>query len=225
MSASTLATGAPISRGSHVSGSIQQLYPSESTQSIRPKHILIGATGSVASIKIPLLVRTLLDLIKHDEIGVDIRIVATERALHFFKIDECRPAEVLTDADEWKAWQRISDPVLHIDLRNWADLMVIAPLDANTLAKLANGLSDNFLTCILRAWEPSRPVIVCPAMNTFMWNHHFTAKHLRILTDELGYRVIPPTSKTLACGDTGIGAMASVEDIARIVMETLDFAV
>ncbi|TPX32628.1 hypothetical protein SmJEL517_g04272 [Synchytrium microbalum] len=193
-----------------------ELSRSTSTGTIRPRHILIGATGSVASIKIPLL---------HDEMGVEIRIVTTEHALHFFKPDDVKPAEVLTDADEWKAWKKMSDPVIHIDLRNWADLMVIAPLDANTLAKLAQGLSDNLLTCILRAWAPTRPVLICPAMNTYMWDHPFTAKHLKILQDELGYKVIPPISKILACGDVGVGAMAQVDEIARVVMETLDSSV
>ena len=62
-------------------------------------------------------------------------------------------------------------------------------------------------------------------MNTFMWNHHFTAKHLLVLTNELGYKTISPISKTLACGDTGVGAMASVDEISRTVMETLNESV
>ncbi len=54
--------------------------------------------------------------------------------------------------DEWKGWHRIGDPVLHIDLRNWADIMVVAPLSANTLAKIAAGICDDPLTCCIRAW-------------------------------------------------------------------------
>ncbi|KAF9158194.1 hypothetical protein BGX20_003500, partial [Mortierella sp. AD010] len=173
------------------------------------KHILIGATGSVASIKIPIIVATLLEEIGH---LVEVKVVATNSALHFFNPSDVR-AVVLTDKDEWNEWKKMSDPVMHIDLRNWADIFIICPLDANTLAKLAQGLCDNMITCILRAWDESRPVIVCPAMNTNMWNHKFTSMHLSTLTDVLHYRVIPPISKLLACGDLGIGAMAEYRTI------------
>ncbi|KAG0333126.1 hypothetical protein BG000_009453 [Podila horticola] len=182
------------------------------------KRVLIGATGSVASIKIPIIVRTLVE-----EIGdlVEIKVVTTNAALHFFDRKDVL-AEVLTDKDEWDAWGKMSDPVMHIDLRNWADMFIVCPLDANTLAKLASGLCDNLITCILRAWDESRPVIVCPAMNTNMWNHKFTAKHLAVLTDELHYRVIPPISKLLACGDLGIGAMADYRTIVDAIKEEVE---
>ncbi|KAF9585751.1 hypothetical protein BGW38_000909 [Lunasporangiospora selenospora] len=182
------------------------------------KRILIGATGSVASVKIPLIVRTLVE-----ELGdlIEIKVVATNAALHFFNPSNVL-AEVLTDKHEWDTWKVISDPVLHIELRKWADLFVICPLDANTLAKAAQGLCDNLITCILRAWDESRPVIVCPAMNTNMWNHKFTARHLSILTDELGYRVIPPISKLLACGDLGVGAMAEYRTIVDEIKKEID---
>ncbi|KAF0383908.1 phosphopantothenoylcysteine decarboxylase-like protein [Gigaspora margarita] len=164
-------------------------------------NILIGATGSVASIKIPILVQSL-----HQYENVEIKVVSTDNALHFFDKESLTKelgVEVTTDADEWKAWSKMSDPVLHIEYRNWADIFVIAPLDANTLGKVANGLCDNLITCILRAWDMTRPVVVCPAMNTFMWDHPFTSTHLRILNEQLGFQVIPPISKKLACGDMG----------------------
>ncbi|CAO3564016.1 unnamed protein product [Mortierella alpina] len=183
------------------------------------KRILIGATGSVASVKIPIIVRTLLE-----EMGdqVEVKVVTTNPALHFFKASDV-PVEVLTDQHEWDAWGKMSDPVMHIELRNWADMFIVCPLDANTLAKLAQGLCDNLITCILRAWDDARPVVVCPAMNTNMWNHKFTAMHLATLTGVLNYQVIQPISKLLACGDLGIGAMAEyrtiVDEIKRQVEE------
>ncbi|KAF9334175.1 hypothetical protein BGZ91_010971 [Linnemannia elongata] len=170
------------------------------------KRILIGATGSVASVKIPLIVKTLIEEVGH---LVEIKVVATTAALHFFDPKDVL-AEVLTDKDEWNAWNKMLDP-----LRNWADMFIICPLDANTLAKLAQGLCDNLITCILRAWDENRPVIVCPAMNTNMWNHKFTAIHLATLTDVLNYRVVPPISKLLACGDLGVGAMAEYRTIVE----------
>ncbi|KAF9153746.1 hypothetical protein BG015_002719 [Linnemannia schmuckeri] len=185
--------------------------PSLDTSLHVKKRILIGATGSVASVKIPIIVKTLVEEVGH---LVEIKVVATTAALHFFDPKDVL-AEVLTDKDEWSAWNKMLDPVMHIDLRNWADMFIICPLDANTLAKLAQGLCDNLITCILRAWDEDRLVIVCPAMNTNMWNHKFTAMHLATLTDVLNYRVIPPISKLLACGDLGVGAMAEYRTIVE----------
>ncbi|GAN10121.1 phosphopantothenoylcysteine decarboxylase [Mucor ambiguus] len=165
-------------------------------------NILIGATGSIAAIKVPLLVDFFQ---KHAHINV--KVVVTESA-HFFIKDMEIHCPVYREQDEWNEWKKISDPILHIELRNWADIMVIAPLDANTLGKLANGLCDNLLTCVLRAWDVSKPVVACPAMNTSMWHHPFTVKHLEVLENVLDYKIIQPISKKLACGDTGVGAMA-----------------
>ena len=83
------------------------------------------------------------------------------------------------------------DAVLHIELRKWADVFVIAPLDANTLAKLAVGLCDNCLTCVWRAWDLAKPVVLAPAMNTLMWQHPFTRRHLRAIAADVGAAHIP----------------------------------
>src|SRR5437660_181022 len=124
-------------------------------------------------------------------------------------------------------------------------MIVIAPLDANTLAKLANGLADNCLTCVWRAWDPARPVVLAPAMNTLMWEHPLTGRHLRRLAADAGagpppdglgldeliawingscprLRVVPPQSKRLACGDVGIGALAEVDAVVAAVRASLD---
>ncbi|KAL0092392.1 flavoprotein [Phycomyces blakesleeanus] len=178
-------------------------------------NILIGTTGSVASIKLSELV---LNLKQNPRVNV--KVVPTKASSFFFKEKDI-DAQIHTDEEEWAIWKKKTDPVLHIDLRNWADIMLIAPLDANTLAKIANGLCDNLLTCILRAWDIKKPVVVCPAMNTNMWNHPFTAQHLNILQDVLHFKVIPPISKLLACGDLGIGAMEEPGVIASTVMTIL----
>ncbi|CAG8450495.1 15274_t:CDS:2 [Funneliformis caledonium] len=185
----------------------------------RKVKVLIGATGSVASIKIPILVKSL-----SQKQNVEIKVVSTDRALHFFDREALTRdlgVQVVTDIDEWKAWSKVSDPVLHIEYRNWADLFIIAPLDANTLGKIANGLCDNLITCILRAWDTNKPVIVCPAMNTYMWEHPFTSNHLEIVKVKLKFDVIDPISKNLACGDTGVGAMAEVATIVEYVKQKL----
>lgn len=105
-------------------------------------------------------------------------------------------------------------------LRKWADLLLIAPLSANTLAKLAGGHADNLLTCVARAWTFSKPLLLAPAMNTAMWEHPITAVHLGVLA-AWGARTVMPVVKLLACGDEGRGAMASVADIVRAVQEAL----
>lgn len=97
------------------------------------KNILVGCTGSVASIKIPLIVSKLIETN-----SFNIKVVTTKHAQHFFKEEDVSGVEILTDEDEWKAWKNRGDPVIHIELAKWADLFVIAPLDANTLGKLAN---------------------------------------------------------------------------------------
>ncbi len=69
------------------------------------------------------------------------------------------------EEDDWRHWQRVGDPVTHIELRRWADLLVIAPLSANTLAKLAHGMCDNLLTCIVRAWDYQDPLLVSQGLH------------------------------------------------------------
>lgn len=208
--------------------------------------VLLGVTGSVAAIKTPELFE-LLGLRGHE-----VRVVATQAATYFFDptaispVDGHRnPGVVSLDEDEWpgrntgRRYDR-RDEVLHIELRRWAQLLLVAPLDANTLAKFTSGLCDNCLTCVWRAWEPSRPVVLAPAMNTLMWQHPMTRRQLRALAADAGaghlpghldqdavipllnersptLYVVPPVSKELACGDIGMGAMASVTEIANAV--------
>jgi phosphopantothenoylcysteine decarboxylase len=192
--------------------------------------ILLGVTGSVAAIKLPEIDAALLAA------GHDVKLVATKASTYFFDPSSFRDRLSL-DEDEWPGPQyRRGDEVLHIELRKWADLFLIAPLDANSLAKLSLGLCDNLLTSIWRAWDLSRPIIVAPAMNTLMWQHPLTKQHLRALgmmfgalhvpghlteeqmVDQINERsrnlwIAPPASKVLACGDEGVGAMAAVPDV------------
>jgi len=208
-------------------------------------NVLLGVTGSVAAIRTPDLYEEL------KRAGHRVKVIATQAALYFFDAAALDPVDpqqpqrnpevVAVDEDEWpgrgrgRKYQR-TDTVLHIELRRWADLFLLAPLDANTLAKLASGLADNCLTCVWRAWDRSRPVVLAPAMNTLMWEHPLTGRHLRQLAIDAGagwpptdlnltdlvawinaqrprLRVVPPQSKRLACDDVGVGAMASLEDL------------
>ena len=97
-------------------------------------------------------------------------------------------------------------------------------MDANTLGKLAYGLCDNLLTCVARAWDlKNKPILICPAMNTLMWQHPCTEKNVCILK-EWGYLEIPPICKKLACGETGVGAMEEVSIIADTVAQLIQNA-
>ena len=210
--------------------------------------VLLGVTGSVAAIKTPEVFTAL------KQAGHEVKVVATHAATYFFHpahLDPLHPEApvrnhevVFLDEDEWpgradgRHFHR-DDQVLHIELRRWAEALLIAPLDANTLAKLAGGLCDNCLTCVCRAWDPGRPMVLAPAMNTLMWEHPATVRHLRQLAadagaeapaqlglDDLSYwinahcrklRVVAPEVKTLACGDVGMGAMAAVDRLVAMV--------
>lgn len=119
-----------------------------------------------------------------------------------------------TDVDEWSSFHTIGDPILHIELRRWADLVLIAPTSANTLAKLNAGLCDDLLTSFMRALSRGTKTILYPAMNTLMWEHPLTARHVEGVKG-LGYEVRGPVEKTLACGDTGRGAMCEWTDVVR----------
>ncbi len=209
--------------------------------------IVLGVTGSVAAIRTPALFAGL------GALGHSVRVVATEPSLHFFDPGDLAadPADplggpIFRDRDEWpeQGWDR-GDPVFHIEFRRWADLLVVAPLDANTLAKFAVGLADNFLTCLFRAWDFTRPVVLAPAMNTLMWDSSVTRRHFRQLLEDHGdggpptpwsvhdapalfarhaprLRLVAPESKRLACGDVGVGAMAEVDQILAAVRRQLD---
>jgi phosphopantothenoylcysteine decarboxylase len=212
-------------------------------------NVLLGATGSVAAVRVPALYDALAAA------GHAVKVVATHASTYFFEPARVGPPNpfglsrnaevVILDDDEWpghvdgRRYER-GDRVLHIELRKWADVFVIAPLDANTLAKLAVGLCDNCLTCVWRAWDPAKPVVLAPAMNTLMWDHPFTRKHLRAVAADWGaghvpghldgepliaqindrakrLRVVGPVTKGLACGDVGIGAMAEVPAVVEAV--------
>jgi phosphopantothenoylcysteine decarboxylase len=217
-------------------------------------NVLLGVTGSVAAIRTPEL------YVRLKGAGHRVKVVATGAALYFFDPAALDPADpthpernpeiVTLDEDEWPGRAsgrryRRDDPVHHIELRRWADVLVLAPLDANTLAKLATGLADNCLTCVWRAWDPTRPVVLAPAMNTLMWHHPLTSQHLRQLAATSAVtvpsegldlealiawlnrhsrtlRVVAPQSKRLACGDVGMGALAELEVIVTEVQTLLE---
>jgi phosphopantothenoylcysteine decarboxylase len=197
--------------------------------------VLLGVTGSVAAIRTPELARAFRAE------GHEVRVTVSEPALYFFEPADLGDIPVFRDADEWPgARYERGQPVLHIELRKWADIYVVAPLDAHSLGRFALGLSDNLVSSVFRAWDFARPVVLAPAMNTLMWESPVTRRHLAQILEDRGdggqpagwtldeapeifalhaprIVLVPPQSKRLACGDVGPGAMAEVVRIAEMV--------
>ncbi|KAK5634691.1 hypothetical protein RRF57_010404 [Xylaria bambusicola] len=124
-------------------------------------HLLLACSGSVATIKLPNIIQALS---KYPSDQLSIRVILTPSASHFLAGQSKEQPTIsgishlpnvdAVDADEWKVpWIR-SGGILHIELRRWADLLVIAPLSANTLAKITGGFADSLLTSVVRAWDP-----------------------------------------------------------------------
>lgn len=194
--------------------------------------VVFISSGSVASVKIPEIVGALCE-----NRSIAVQVVATEASLHFYSQEQVDQAvrkavttgsecpddvgvKVWTDAEEWSDWKTIGDPILHIELRRWADLVVVAPCSADMLAKIAGGLCDNLATSLLRALSPSTPTIICPAMNTHMYQHPLTADHLRVVQEKLGYLVSGPQGAgKLACGDEGPGKMTDWREIVAMISD------
>lgn len=107
--------------------------------------------------------------------------------------------------------------VLHIEMRRWADILVVAPASANLLSKAAYGIADNFVLSVMRAWDFRKPCALCPAMNTAMWLHPTTKESITRLTS-WGWEVLGPVEKVLACNERGNGAMVSVQEIKQYLL-------
>ncbi|CAJ1815355.1 unnamed protein product [Sphenostylis stenocarpa] len=176
----------------------------------RKPRILLAACGSVAAVKFGHVCRCFAE-------WAEVRALVTKSALRFIS-EQTFPKDinVFWDDNDWNTWKRIGDRVLHIELIRWAEILVIAPLSANTLGKIVAGLCDNLLTCIVRAWDYSKPLFVAPSMNSIMWKNPFTERHC-IGIDELGISLIPPVTYRKANGDIEHGAMAEPSTIYSTV--------
>jgi phosphopantothenoylcysteine decarboxylase / phosphopantothenate---cysteine ligase len=172
------------------------------------KKILIGITGSIAAYKIPFLIRLLV------KEGADVKVVMTESASDFvtpLTISTLTHSPVLTvpfnsTDGTWNS---------HVDWGNWADLFLIAPASANTIAKMANGITDNLLTAIYLAAKC--PVFFAPAMDVDMYHHPSTQANISRLQN-FGNRLIAPQVGELASGLLGAGRLEEPESIMEILL-------
>ncbi len=175
---------------------------------LQGKKILLGITGSIAAYKAIFLVRLLVTK------GAEVKIVITPSAKDFVSaitlstLSKNNVFMQLADEDTWAN---------HVMLGRWADVMLIAPLSCNSLAKMAHGTCDNLLlACYLSA---TCPVAVAPAMDEDMWHHPATKKNIEELIS-FGHSVIPVANGELASGLFGEGRMAEPEEIVTYLEET-----
>ena len=176
------------------------------------KTILLGVTGGIAAYKTPNLIRLL------KKKGANVIVVATSNALNFvtkLTLQTVSNNKVYVDEFDIKDFD-----VEHISLAKKADILLIAPLSANTLGKIANGIADNLLTSLVLAFD--KPVVLCPAMNTNMWQNAIVQDNLTKLKN-INFKIIEPVSGLLACGDVGIGKMKDESDIVDNVISTLNY--
>jgi phosphopantothenoylcysteine decarboxylase/phosphopantothenate--cysteine ligase len=180
--------------------------------------VTVGVCGGIAAYKAAELVRAL------QRRGVEVHVVMTEAATRFIQpltFSALTGHQVMVSLwDERGSAERASEQssIDHIDEAQWADALVVAPATANTLAKFAHGLADDFLTTMYLATQA--PVLVAPAMNVNMWDHPATQSNLEILRQR-GVRVIEPDTGSLACGMVGPGRMAEPDVIADTVLNAL----
>lgn len=175
--------------------------------SLANKNILLGVTGGIAAYKAPDLVRKLTAE------GANVRVVLTDSASAFVSPMSLQAVsgnpvhQHLLDADAEAAMG-------HIELAKWADILLIAPATANTMAKLAHGLADDLLTTLFLATTAT--IYLAPAMNQQMWKAPATQRNLSVL-EASGITMLGPDSGEQACGDVGTGRMLEPVDIVEAI--------
>jgi phosphopantothenoylcysteine decarboxylase / phosphopantothenate---cysteine ligase len=168
---------------------------------LQGKKIILGITGSIAAYKAAILVRLLVKQ------GAEVKIIMTTAAKDFvtpLALSTLSKNDVLSDIADNDTWAN------HVMLGRWADVMLIAPLSCNTLAKMASGLCDNLLMAVYLS--ATCPVVVAPAMDEDMWHHTSTKDNLKKISS-FNNHIIPVVNGELASGLIGEGRMAEPESI------------
>ncbi|RRQ47315.1 bifunctional phosphopantothenoylcysteine decarboxylase/phosphopantothenate--cysteine ligase CoaBC [Chryseobacterium sp. SC28] len=174
--------------------------------SLQGKKIILGITGGIAAYKMNFLVR---DLLKS---GAEVKIVMTKSATDFVSaltLSTLSKNKVYTNFyDENKTWNN------HVELALWADLMLIAPCTANTLAKISSGICDNFLMAVYMSAKC--PVVIAPAMDLDMYAHPTVIRNLQT-AESFGHQIIPAEFGELASGLVGQGRLAEPSTILSVL--------
>jgi phosphopantothenoylcysteine decarboxylase / phosphopantothenate---cysteine ligase len=175
--------------------------------------VLIGIGGGIAAYKVCEIISSLF------KAGIEVKVILTtggEKFITPLTVATLSRHPAYTDRD---FWQPIHHRPLHIELGEWADLILIAPLTANTLAKLAYGLADNLLTNTILA--STCPVLLAPAMNTEMWEQASVRRNWQLLCQDSRYHSAGPATGLLACDRVGRGRMSEPEVILPYINSLL----
>ncbi|WP_434352634.1 bifunctional phosphopantothenoylcysteine decarboxylase/phosphopantothenate--cysteine ligase CoaBC [Psychrobacter sp. HD31] len=167
------------------------------------KNIILAVTGGIAAYKSAMFARLLV------KDGFDVKVIMTEGAKSFITpltMQALTGNEVHTSLLDETAEAGMG----HIELAKWADLIIVAPASANTLARLAAGMADDLLATVCLA--TSAPIMLAPAMNQQMWANPAVQLNVQVLAD-LGYQIIAPESGEQACGDVGAGRLPEPETL------------
>lgn len=172
------------------------------------KNILIGITSSIAAYKIPELIRMF------KKANYDVKVVMTPEAKNFVTP---LTLETLSSNRVYEQQFCPRDNTQHISLCSWADAFIIAPLSANTLSKIANGICDNLLSSVFCAYiGEKKPIILAPAMNCGMWENPFVQKNLETLKNA-GCKILEPEYGFLACGTENKGRLCELKKIFEAI--------
>lgn len=173
------------------------------------RRVLLAVSGGVAAYKSAYLARRLI------ENGAEVKVILT-RSAHEFVGPQTFAA--ITGSQPFTELFGVDEVSPHTELAHWADLVVVAPATAATIAKLANGLSVDLLSATLLA--TTAPVLLAPAMHTEMWEHPATQRNVQTLRED-GYELVGPEEGALAGGDTGVGRVAEPDDIVDRIAEIM----
>ncbi|MBR6049510.1 MAG: bifunctional phosphopantothenoylcysteine decarboxylase/phosphopantothenate--cysteine ligase CoaBC [Bacteroidales bacterium] len=175
--------------------------------------IVVGITGGIAAYKAPELVR----LLKKQ--GHEVRCAATEHALEFVT----RTTLETVSQNPLYCDLFASGRTEHISLKDWGEMLVVAPATANIIGKVASGIADDALSTLLLAFS-GKPVVMAPAMNCEMWAHPAVQRNIETLKG-WGIRMVGPEEGELACGVSGVGRMAEPDQIAAAICSSQQPAV
>lgn len=178
------------------------------------KEVLLGVTGSIAAYK----AAEIASLLVKNDVNVNVNVIMTQAAAKFITpltFQSLTKNKVYTDM-----FEEVHYPdVRHISLAQRADCVVIAPATANIIGKMAAGIADDMLSTVVMAVR-DKPILICPAMNTAMYENPITQENIAKLQTH-GFQFVEPKASRLACGDLGKGALADVRVIVAEIQAIL----
>ncbi len=177
------------------------------------KNIVVGITAGIAIYKVCSLIRQL------KKNGYNIKCIMTENATKLISpllLQELSEEKVYT-----QMFSEYEYTPTHISLSDWADLIIVVPCSCNTISKLATGKTEDLLTCTIFAADFKKTkVLLCPSMNSNMWQHPITQQNVKLLK-KIGYYILEPEKGELLCKKVGVGRLPSIEKIVKYIKKIL----